>query len=134
VPFLSKRDNEIHKRHGPTQPTCHIRQKVTLSFFSWFSVIAGSLKSLTVVRGGPDHLSQMLTLAAFRAPDLSKLHIGGDPKFPFTADWIDTPVLKSLALLTQIQTLNLEGWQFPPAGDTSGMQCLARIKSIQVGL
>jgi len=98
----------------------------------WFLKTAGAVERLQAAciyadpNSKPDHLPQMLTMAAVLAPNLASLriHVGSQ----------SLPVLHSLASLTNIKELCLMAWVFPVDNDVTGMELLIGLSSLEVGI
>ena len=128
IPFVCREFRAIHKLHPPSCWHFGIERPVSESLLNYFLWVAPSVQEIAVNPGtNPpcwNWLPELLTAAADKSPHLQDVYA----VLPADHD----SIVRSLAALSQIKSLNLSDWRAPTDSDVNTMQLFTGLLSLEV--
>jgi len=130
IPLINKEAARVHQSYPPRRPTLHVSTPISRQLLLFFANIASSLETLEVEVGPPGGrktpglMYQMLTLAAVRAPRLRWVTV-------LEYDLGLGPLAESVALLGQIERLQIGGCELPSLRSSNSLRNLAGLRSLK---
>jgi hypothetical protein len=128
---LSKRFGAVHLENPPVRKVWNTFRYTTTTpaTVRWFRRVSETVETLVIARPKSEneatdisHLIAVGKLAKLEVVKISPLGVLG------------YPIVRCLPLLRQIKRLSMKALEFPKDGSVHPMNCLAGLRSLQVGM